>query len=378
MQTIFTETVDRSDPKKLDSKGFTQNPKWVGSSKDPRSLHSNMYRDCFNTWTGDIRVDPKTRLLDPTKTNENETIVQGIINDPANAKELVIGADNKFNRYSTSRLLYHSSPGVNHWYNSMRHFYKVNNISTKRDTNLPSLKIILERIIIETDLGDYAIIGMEDYFSTTKQDPSVHKQVKSWWDNYSENLGWIDVLSMILPILDPSKMFPHNDQSDTRVGGQLHYASDVAVNPHILSSSMLTGKDEKYLQGLRDVTVYSYTKDNYLAIDTPSSISGVQSANHTNNTYVSNVNNWVYEKDKGVLPRISYLVNVYLQKNKQDITKILSCIDEGLKELRKSEFNKYSPLFYQINGTEVVPHHVDSSTAYFTKEAAEAVINKSK
>ena len=66
---------------------------------------------------------------------------------------------------------------------------------------------------------------------------------------------------------------------------------------------------------------------------------------------------------------------LHLQYNKGDITKILSCIAEGVAELRKSEFNKYSPLLYQINsGGEIVPL-TDSITAYFTKNAAEDALN---
>ena len=75
--------------------------------------------------------------------------VQNIINNPdgGNGVELVIGPDNNFKDFSTSRLLYHGSPNVNHWYNAMRHYYKINNSFTKRHSNLASLKLLVEYII---------------------------------------------------------------------------------------------------------------------------------------------------------------------------------------------------------------------------------------
>ena len=173
-------------------------------------------------------------------------------------------------------------------------------------------------------------------------------------------------------------MYPHLDQSDTSIGNQLHYSSDTPVSGHTLSRTIFveygtyqntTSKTLNQIKGLTDIQVNGYTKDNYMEKST----SGVQGANHPpspTGDYVSNVSNWIYEKEGGVLPRISYLVNVYLQYNKNEIPRILSCISEGVTELLKTEFNKYSPLFYQkLDNGDYIPNSEQNTSGkvYFTK-----------
>ena len=258
----------------------------------------------------------------------------------------------------------------------MRFYYEINNNFTDRQSNLASLKLLITKIININDneiLGGGSPTNMSEFYSLAKDingvpiDNSTTNQelVRKWWSKNKHTLSWIDLLSMILPILDPSKMPPHSNPIDAVIGDQLRYSSPTEkVQGHTLSNEILGdyGLALNEIEGLTNTEVNGYTKDNYMVkVD--------------DNTTYNNVYNWVYEKEKGVLPRISYLVNVYLQYNKGDITKILSCIAEGVAELRKSEFNKYSPLLYQINsGGEIVPL-TDSITAYFTKDAAEDALN---
>jgi hypothetical protein len=370
---MFRETVD-VESIEFDPKSF--------SSSDPFSLQSRCYGDTYNTWSVNTKVDPKTRLLIDESKHISDS--QKIIEGDSNNTELLIGPRNTYKKISTSRLLYHSSANINHWYNAMRHYYEVNNVFG----TFGNLKELITKILSVTTnsrLGGGAETGMNDYYELAKDEYGkeiglTHQQiVLKWWLLHRDRLSWIDVLSMILPILDPSKMSPHLNQQDTNIGNSLHYSATTSVPPHTLSRTITdeygyyegnsSGKTLTQIIGLTDLEVNGYTKDNYMV---KMSSSNAQAANHTNpdNTYVSNTNQWIYEKDRGLLPRISYLVNIYLQFNKSEIPRVLSCVAEGVSELIKTEFNKYSPLFYQkLDNGDYVPHSNDNITGkvYFTK-----------
>ena len=120
---------------------------------------------------------------------------------------------------------------------------------------------------------------MEEYYADNNG-IKVQEQVKQWWSNNKRNLGWIDVLSMILPVLDPSKMYPHADQTDTTVGNQLHYSSVTPVQGHTLSTDILNeygsfkGVTLTNIEGLIGIEVKGYTKDNYMVKTTTSGVQG--------------------------------------------------------------------------------------------------------
>ena len=115
--------------------------------------------------------------------------------DNSNEKELLIGPDNKFKRISTSRLLYHSSPNINHWYNSMRHYYEENNLYG----SLGNLKRLITTILLinsDTKLGKGNQTGMSDYYQPAKDSNGNNiglthqKVVFNWWNINKNTLSW--------------------------------------------------------------------------------------------------------------------------------------------------------------------------------------------
>ena len=179
--------------------------------------------------------------------------------------------------------------------------------------------------------------------------------LKQWWIHNNEKLSNSDILSMILPIIKPvahenldkilEMYYTHNDN-----GKGIEYK--------------FPGEGTK-IKGYTDITIKGYPKDNYIKLIDENDL------NSETRNYIEN--KWMYNGGN-ILPRISYLFNMYLYEQlevkKEDQYKLVyDAINTCLMQISTNDnYSKFATLYFNEDGTPL-DSESNELVGYFTRKS---------
>lgn len=295
-----------------------------------------------------------------SSSSSSSTPVTPPVPDTHEHKELKIGKDYGSIKESRVRSLYNSSPNLNHYLSLMNYNYIKNN----RLGALAELKSYILSAIQqnETDMNYTGYFSNAIDYETgkvitdNKGNLMTNRDVlKAWWLENRKKLGNIDILSMILPIINPEQI---THETDTLLG--MYYANnDSGKGIQYRSTANI-----KNIKGYTNINIMGYPKDNYIKLIDENDVNS-ETRNHI-------ANKWMYNGGN-ILPRISYLFNRYIldmsiKDPDSDIyDKLYNSINRCFMEIATdNNYNKLSPLYFNREGTALSNSDLEG---YFTKDS---------